>query len=111
LFALLTQLLCPKNEALNFIVSISHILTLLSSLAVKIVLPSLKKFTLFTAAVCPLIVFVLMLVPGYHSLTEVSCEALAITFSFGEKSTLLIFLVCPSRVRCRFGFEMFQRER
>jgi hypothetical protein len=78
--ALLTQLLCPKNDPLNFSVSISHIFTLLSSLAVNRVFPSLKKSTDLTGAVCPLIFFVLILVPGYHNLTELSYDPLAITF-------------------------------
>jgi hypothetical protein len=58
----------------------SHNLTLLSSLLVRMFFPSEEKSTDFTAAVCPLIVFVFILVPGYQSFTVVSFEALASTF-------------------------------
>lgn len=80
ILALLTQLLWPIKEPLNFKVSISHNLTLLSSLAVKIDLPSDEKSTDLTAAVWPLMVLVLILVAGYHNLTVVSFEALASMF-------------------------------
>lgn len=53
---------------------------LLSSLADRIVLPSLKKQTDLTAAVCPLMTLVLMLVPGYHNLMVLSYDELASTF-------------------------------
>jgi hypothetical protein len=49
--ALFTQLLCPIYEPLNFSVSISHIFTLLSSLAVNIFRPSEEKSTDLTAPV------------------------------------------------------------
>lgn len=109
--ALLIQLLWPKKDPLNFRVSMSHILTLLSSLAVSSIFPSPKKSTHFTAAVWPLIVLVLILLPGYHNLTVVSYDELAITFSLGEKETAEILFVCPSRVKLRLGLLIFHSER
>lgn len=94
--ALFTQFVCPTNEPLNLRVSMSHNLTLLSSEADKMFLPSAENSILLTAAVCPLIVLVFVLVPGYQSLMRVSSEPLASTFSFGEKHRLVTFLVCPT---------------
>jgi hypothetical protein len=53
-------------------VSMSHIFTLLSSLAVSSVFPSLKNSTDRTVPECPLIVFVFVFVPGNHRRTELS---------------------------------------
>lgn len=74
------QFVCPIYDDLNFNVSISHNLILLSSDEDKIFLPSDEKLTDFTEPVCPLIVFVFTLVPGYHNLIKLSPEPLTNIF-------------------------------
>ena len=105
----LTQLVCPTKELLNFKVSISHNLIVLSIHPLNIILPSVEKSNDKTGAVCPLIVFVFICEPGYHKLIVLSWEALANIFSFGEKTTSLHFLSCPCRSSLRLGFNVFHK--
>ncbi len=75
-----TQFVCPIYELLNFNVSISVNLIILSSPADKIFFPSGVKLTDFTGAEWHFIVLVFTLVPGYHNLIVLSYEALARIF-------------------------------
>lgn len=75
-----TQLVWPTKELLNFRVSMSQILMVLSMHPLTIVRPSVEKSRERTGAVCPLMILVFMWDPGYHRLMVQSWEALAKIF-------------------------------